>query len=380
MTSLRVAVPGKSIIVVALLLVGGAGFLVATTLFPRATIAVHPKINQQKITKDIILSSKITNPDYVRFTLPATIVEEELTITKQFENAGGKTSQDFSKGTITFTNTQDEEQRLLPKTQMRHVDSGVIFLTDIPVAIPAKGTLMVFVTAKEKGVIGDVSSGAFVVEKFSPLLQKVVPAKSETAFTGGETTDTEITEDAIASAQKTVLEQATQDARAKLTTKAGGAPIRPELITTEILSQKVSTSAGSKALKYNAQAHVKAKGFVVDTHNIVSLMTLALRANVGPDEEFISYDASSFSLAIAQTDWTAGQARVSASLLGTYAKKIGSNELITDNLSGLSEQEIIHSFSASPTIGSVEVSLSPFWVKSAPSDKKQIDVRVESAK
>lgn len=380
MTSVRVSVPGKSIVLVVLLLIGGAVFLAVTTLFPHATIIIHPKQETRKLSKDILLDSKATTPDYVRFTLPATVVEEEITVTKQFENASGTSVQDFSKGSITFSNSQDSEQRLLPKTQMRHVDSGIIFLTDTPVAIPANGTLTVSVTAKEKGPSGDVPPGKFVVEKFSKGLQEVVPAQSETAFSGGESTDTEITQEAIDSAQRTVLEQAKQDALAKLTAKAGGAPLRPDLINTEVLSQNISASVGSRALKYIAQANVKARGFVVDTHDIISLMTLALRASVQSDEEFISYDAPSFTLSIAQTDWATGQARVSASLMGTYAKKIGSNELNTDNLPGLSEKEIIDRFSASPAIGSVEVSLTPFWVKSAPSKKNQIDIKIEQAK
>ncbi|MEK7500313.1 MAG: hypothetical protein AAB649_06985 [Patescibacteria group bacterium] len=380
MTSVRLAVPGKSIFFVLVLLVGGAGFFIVTTLFPRASIVIHPKTSEQKLTKDIILSSTAKAPDYVRFTLPATILEEELEATASFENAEGTPTQDFSKGSITFTNTQDQEQRLLPKTQMRHVDSGVIFLTDTPVAIPANGTLTVSVTAKEKGPAGDVPPGKFVVEKFSKGLQEAVPAQSETAFSGGQSTDSEITQEAIDAAQKKVLEQAKADALTKLNEKAGGASIRPDLINMEILSQSVSAQKGSRALKYTAAAHVKARAFVVSTHDIISLMTLALRASTGLDEEFLSYDASSFTLAITQADWLAGNARVSASLAGTYVKKIGLAEIHTDNLAGLSENEIVERFAASPTVGSVEVHFSPFWVKSAPSNKSQIDVRIESAK
>lgn len=380
MTSVRINVPGKSIFLVLLLLVGGFAFFIVTTLFPRASIVVHPKTSERKLTKDIILALSVKTPDYVRFTLPATILEENLEVSAVFENAGGTPTQDFSHGSITFNNTQDQEQRLLPKTQMRHVGSGIIFLTDTPVAIPANGNLTVSVTAKEKGPAGDVPPGKFVIEKFSTGLQEAVPAQSETAFTGGESSDSEISQDAIDAAQKKVLEQAKSDALAKLTSKADGASIRPDLINMEILSQHVSASVGSRALKYTARANVKARAFVVSTHDIISLMTLALRANTALDEEFLSYNASSFTLEIAQADWLSGQARVSASLTGTYAKKISSGELTADNLSGLSEKEIIEHFAASPNIGSVDVALRPFWVKSAPSKKNQIDVRIEGGK
>ncbi len=376
MASVRVSIPRQSILLVFFLLIGGAILTAAVTLLPHASITVHPKTVTKQLTKDILLSSKDEAPDYVRFTLPAKIVEEEVRATKTFDNTGGAIAEDFSKGSITITNNQDQEQRLLPKTQMRHVDSGRIFLADGPIVIPPKGTLTFSVTAKEKGATGDVPPGKFVVEKLSTSMQAVLPAQSNAAFSGGQSTDTEITEQAISSAKQAVLEQAKQDALAKLTAKAGGASIRPDLLTVEVLSENVSATAGSRALRYSADATVKARGFIVDTHDLVSLMTLGLRATVGSDEEFISYDVASFTLTISKTDWVSGQARVSASLSGIYAKKIGSGELSTDNLAGLSEKEVIERFSALPNIGSVEVSLKPFWVKSVPSRKGQIDIRV----
>lgn len=380
MASVRISIPGRSIILLLVLLFGGAAAVAAITLFPHASITVHPKIETKQLKKEITLSSKNEAPDYVRFILPAKIVEEEVRSSKTFDNAGGAVTEDFSKGTITFTNTQDEEQRLLPKTQMRHVDSGRIFLLDTAVVVPPQGTLTVGVTAKEKGAGGDVPAGKFVVEKFSAPLQATLPTESTSAFSGGQSTDSTITAQAIETAKQSVLDQAKQDALAKLTAKAGGASIRPDLLSIEVTSQNVSASEGSHALHYAADATVKARGFVVDTHDLVSLMTLGLRAATGSDEEFVSYDVSSFSLAIARTDWATGEARVNASLTGTFAKKIGSGELATDNLAGLSKEEVAEHFASSPNIGTVDVSFRPFWVTSVPSRSSQIDIHIEEAK
>ena len=379
MPSVHLAIPARGLLLVVILLFAGAGLLAASTLLPRASITIHPKTAERQITKDILLIADSTAPDYVRFTLPAKIVEEELSATKTFENGGGAIAEDYAKGSITFTNTMDEEQRLLPKTHMRHVDSGVQFLTDNAVTIPPKETLTVSVTAKEKGALGDVPAGRFVIDKFSKVLQEAVYAQSAQGFSGGQSTSTEITEDAIAAAQQTVLDQAKQDAVAKLTAKAGGASIRPDLVNVEIISQNISATAGSRALRYSASANVRARGFVVDSHNLVSLMTLALRASVTSDEEFVSYNPDSFSITIAQTDWAKGQARISASLSGTYAKKIGPGELANTNLPGLSKEEVTARFLASANIGSVDVSFRPFWVTSVPSRTNQIDISVADA-
>ncbi len=373
------ALPARGILLIVILLFGGAAALTASTLLPRASITVHPKTETKQVTKDILLEKDLAAPDYVRFILPANVVEEEISVTKTFENTGGAIVEDYAKGVITFTNTLDEETRLLPHTHMRHGESGVQFLTDKQAVIPPHGTLEMPVTAKEKGPAGDVPPGRFVIDKFSQGMQEAVYAESTAPFSGGQSTNTEITEEAIAAARQAVLEQAKQDAASKLTAKAGGAPIRSDLVNVEVISQSVSAAPGSRSVRYSANATVHARGFVIDIHDLISLMTLALRASVAPDEEFVSYDPESFAVEIAQTDWTKGQARIAASLTGTYAKKIGAGELASENLSGLSKEEVIERFLASSTIGSVDVSFRPFWVASVPSRTDQIDISVADA-
>ncbi len=376
MAPVRIAFSGASLILAAILLIAGAGLLVAVTIFPHATITVHPKVITKQLSKDIVLSAKADSPDYIRFTLPSSIVEKEIQVEKIFKQESSDVVSDFATGTVTLTNNQEEEQRLLPKTHLKHETSGIFFLTNERVIIPPKSSMNVGVTAKEKGAAGDVPPGKFIVDKLPPNLQKLVFAESKNTFSGGQAVATELTQEAIDSAQKAVLEEAKQKAAGELTLVAKGKSIRPDLTTIEVISQEVSAQPGSRAVQFIAKASVKARGFVVETHDIVSLMTLALKASVESDEEFISYDAPSFELAITKTDWKTGNARLSAKLTGRYAKKIGQQDLSTTNLAGLSKQEVIDRFQSSPAIDRIEVSLSPFWVKSVPSKQNQIQIEI----
>jgi hypothetical protein len=373
---IRIAFSGGSIILVAIIVIGGAFALAAATLFPHATITVHPKMTSRTLTKEILLSSTIETPDYLRFQLPAKIVEKEMQVEKVIAQSDTNVSPGFSTGTVTLTNNQGEEQRLLPKTHLKYEPTGVFFLTDERVVIPPKGSVSVTVTAKEQGKAGDVAPGKFTVDKLPANLQKLVFATSEQPFSGGEVTQNAITQETIDTAQEEVLEQAKQQAVSELSILAKGSQIRPDLVTIEILSQNTSALPGSHAVSFTAEAKVKARAFVIETHDIMSLMTLALRASVESDEEFLSYDPASFTVTYERTDWKTGTARVSSKLTGTYSKKISPQELKTDNLSGLSKEEVLQKFSESPTIGSVDVSLSPFWVKDIPSRQNQIEVTV----
>ncbi|MEO6077410.1 MAG: baseplate J/gp47 family protein [Candidatus Andersenbacteria bacterium] len=367
--------PKKSItLIVVLLVIAGIGIVLGTSL-PHATITVHAKVSERKVTKDIVLSSKSTTPDYIHYSLPAHIITKEGHAQKTYTAGGGDISQGNSTGTVTFTNKQDTEQRLLPHTHLKYSD-GTMFTTDEPVIIPPNSTVEEKVTAEQQGKSGDVAPGHFVIDKFSTGLQKVVFADSTSPFSGGEVGAKAISQEDIDTAKKEVLDTATQQALDAITKEANGADVRKDLLTTTTENNDASVSAGSHAASYTASATVQAKEFIVDTHDIVSLMTLALRADVAPDEEFQSYNPESFILSISQTDWAAGQAKISATLTGTYTKKIGTSELATSNLAGLSKQELTNHFQAFPSIGDIDIKFWPFWVQSTPSKPNQINVEV----
>lgn len=374
--AIQVFLPKKSVFfIIVLCVIGGVGIVLSTTL-PHATIIVHPKVAQRNVSKDILLSSKSTTPDYIHYSLPAKIITQEATAQKTFTQSGDQISQGNSKGSVKFTNTQGTEQRLLPHTHLKYEPTGVMFLTDSPVIIPPKGTVDAPITAEGAGASGDVAPGKFLVDKFSPGLQKVVYADSTSQFSGGEVGAHSLSQQDIDAAKKQALDDATKQALDKIKQQAGGAEVRQDLLSVSTEHNDASAQAGSHAVSYTANAAVQAKEFIVDSHDIISLMTLALRADVAPDEEFISYDPASFSLTISQTDWNAGQAKISATLTGTYAKKIGTTELSENNLSGLSRQELSNHFTTFPSIGTVDIALWPFWVTSAPSNLNQINVEV----
>ena len=374
--AIQVFLPKKSVfLIITLCIIGGVAIVLATTL-PHATITVHPKVTQRNVSKDILLSSKSTTPDYIHYSLPTKIITQEATAQKTFTQSGDQVSQGNSKGSVKFTNAQDSEQRLLPHTHLKYEPTGVMFTTDGPVIIPPNGSVDATITAEGTGSSGDVAAGKFLVDKFSPGLQKVVYAESTSQFSGGEVGAQSISQQDIDTAKKQVLDDATKQALDKIKQQAGDAEVRQDLLSVSTEHNDASAQAGSHAVSYTASAAVQAKEFLVDSHDIISLMTLALRADVAPDEEFISYDPASFSLSISQTDWNEGQAKISATLTGIYAKKIGSTELSEDNLAGLSKQELNNHFTAFPSIGTVDIKLWPFWVTSAPSNVNQINVEV----
>lgn len=368
------------LLLVFLLLILAAGSLVAFVYLPKATIVIHPATVSRTKEQEIILAAAAKEPDFVRFILPGQAITKEIEVSKDVVRVGAAIHDDFAKGTVTMHNDQDESQSLLPKTNLRHEKSGVFFLTDSPLKIEPHSTVSVGVTAKEAGAAGNVPPGRFVVDKLLSALQKVVYGESSLPFGGGTVVETPLTQDEITTAQKSLESEAKTEAMAQLTAAAAGKPIRPDMLFTQIVSQESSEQPGSLASAFTVTVKFSASAFLVDDNDLLGLTLLALRSNLGPDEEFVEYDPRSFQASLLAIDAARGQARIKGKLTGTYAQKISPNAIQTTTLAGLKPAEVEEELKKFPGIGRVEVKLAPFWVKTVPARAGAVTTVVENKK
>lgn len=368
----------RSMTAVVVLLLLAVAAVLAFVYLPHAIITVSPAVTARAITREILLSQSAKEPDFTHFVLPAKVVQKEVTAQQLVEREGVEQHDDFAKGTVILHNEQAEEQSLLPKTHLRHEQSGVFFLTDGPVRIPVQGTTSVSVTAKEKGAAGNVPAGKFVVDKLPASVQRVVFGTSDLPFSGGTVVDTPLSQSEIDAAKQKVLEQAKQQALGELTSLAGGASIRLELLTVQTKQDDVSAPAGSLASSFTVKTIVEAVGFVVDDNDLLGLTLLALRNQPQGDEQFVSYDPKSFGVSIIAADFGRGEARVQGKLTGQFTQKIPPAVVDTKPLVGLSATEVQERLKQFPGIGDVEVAFSPFWVRTVPSRPSAIQVIVKS--
>lgn len=358
----------------------GSIFIIAVFSFlrlPAAKITVTPTLQEKKVDQVIVLSTAATAPDFQRFILPARAVqaEGEASMTKKRE--GGKARQAKATGRVRLTNNQDDEQPLLPQSHLRHEGTGVYFLTNSAVRLPPHGSLDVDVTAKEEGANGNVPAGKFIVDRLPAPLQAVVYGESTSGFSGGEIFDTPLTEGELTSAQEEMVAEALEKARGQLTAQAGGTVIRDDLITHSVDEKLTSVQAGSLATSYVASAKVTVRAFVVDDTDVLSLTLLKLQALAGGDEEFSSYKPDSFSMDFQRADFDRGEARIVGHLTGLFAKKTESTIFDTRALAGRTPAEVEEYFKQFPSVDSVKVDLSPFWVKSVPSREGAVEIVVQ---
>lgn len=376
--SVQLVLPPRTIALFAISVAAIGVISLGYLYLPKAKITIAPKINVRQVDQEIVLSSKAKEPDFVRFVLPARLVETTVETRKSYDRASSGTSEDFARGQVTLHNQQDEQQELLPKSHLRHEASGKFFLTDKAVSIPAHGEIAVSVTAKEKGESGNVKPGKFIVDKLPASLQSEVYAESKQVFTGGVATSSALSADEIEKNKQELLVESKQQALGQLTAQAGGASISPDLTTVEVASENISAAAGSRAAQYEIALNVKAKGVVIDSNDLLSLTLLALRAQETADEEFLAYNPDSFRYSINRADFSSGEILVKGQLSGRFSAKIGSGTLNSSNVAGLTTQETKEHFEQLPNVESAEVVFSPFWVRSAPSRPEAIEIIIKS--
>lgn len=373
----HLVIPRRALLSCALVaVVIGAG-IAANIYLPRATITITPTTFAREVTQDITLSKQATEPDFVRFTLPTKTIEKTVTEEQTIRREGGTARPEFARGTVTLINEQRDEQPLLPKTHLKHETTGVFFLTDTAIRIPPEGRLDVTVTAKEQGASGNVPAGIFRIDKLPTSLQTVIFAESKTAFTGGEVVDTPLTEAELTAAKEQVRERSQARARGELTAAAGGAVLRDGLVTLQEEELLASVEPGSHATSFVVKVQTKARAFIVEDNDLVSLTLLALRQANKDNEEFVTYDPRSFRAEFLRADFNRGEARVRTTLTGNFAHKTPTTVFTANNLAGRTAPEVQEHFKQFNSVGDVQVTFSPFWVRSVPSRPEATNIVIK---
>ena len=373
---MQLVIPRGALIILTLIIASAAAGILAFIYLPSARVNVHPARHEREVSQDILLLSEATEPDFIKFVLPARQVEHSATAAGTFQRDAGVTSEGFAQGELTLVNNRDEEQQLLPKTHLRHDATGVFFLTDYPVAIPANESVAMRVTAKEQGAAGNVEAGRFTIDKLPESLQSDIFAESQQGFTGGVVVEQPVSEEEIETAVAEVQREAEEAARGGLTAAAGGAAAQDSLLTLEKTEEFISAEAGSKAQEFEVKITVTARALAADENDLLSLTLLALKGGTGDAEEFVAYRPETFSAEIQQADFQRGEARVTGRLTGTYASKIGGQALKAERIAGLTPEEVREFLTNDQAIGEVEVKLSPFWVRTVPSRRGAVEITV----
>lgn len=369
--------PHPAVVLLLVIVIGGMVSGLVYLYLPHAVVTITPATVNKNVNQQILISATVTDPDFVHYKLPAKTLEKEVTEKKVIVRSGDVTFDDFARGKVTLYNDQDEEQQLLPKTHLRHKESGAYFLTDTGVAIPPRGEVGITVTAKDKGAAGNVKPGRFVVDKLPISLQDAVYGESSQALSGGVAVDKPLTGEEIDREKEKLRGILEERVRGMLTSAAGGAALHDDLIgyKTEI---ETTVPVGSSASEFEVSGKVVGQAFLLDENDVLGLTLLKLRSTAEAQQEFIEYEPQSFKVVMLRSDWERGEAVVEGSLTGLFSAKLGATIFKADNLAGLTQEEVQEKLKQLPGVGEVTVELTPFWATVMPVRNGAVEIVVKN--
>ena len=363
-----------------------AGVVINYTL-ARTTIIIHPKIESKSTEVNLTVDAKALKPNLENLVLTGRIVESLGEITKDVNTVTTRKVEDFGKGAVKIKNIWRKDFFLQAGAQLIQGDSPEtvgtgpknIFLLDHEVSVPANGEVEASVTAKNKGLVGNIPPGKFYFLRMSKWNRDRIWAENENEFTGGEIETDVATQDDINRA----VEQTAEDLGKQELEKIRG-QLAPEekvsegLTRVEILESHASVAPEAVADNFQVFVRGKVASIVYNEKDLKEMAIERFKAQVGASQEIASIDENLIKYELSDISNTDGKAEVKITVPAILMSKLPSKILDKKSIIGYNTSALRERYAKFPEIDSIDVKFFPFWVKSVPSFEGQIGFDIKT--
>ncbi|TSA44452.1 hypothetical protein D4R51_03805 [bacterium] len=363
-----------------------AGVVINYTL-ARTTIIIHPKIENKSTEVDLTVDAKALKPDLANLVLPGRIVESLGEITKDVNIVTARKVEDFGKGTIKIKNIWKKDFFLQAGAQLIQGDSPEtvgtgpknIFLLDHEVNVPANGEIEAPVTAKNKGLVGNIPPGKFYFLRMSQWNRDRIWAENESEFSGGEIETNVATQDNIDQAIRQTAEDLGKQELEKIKGQlAVEEKVSAGLTRVEILDSHASVAPETVADSFQVFVYGKVASIVYSEKDLREMAVERFKSQVGASQEIASIDENSIKYELSDISNTDGKAEVKITVPAVLMSKLPSKILDKKGIIGYNESALRERYAKFPEVDSIEVKFFPFWIKSVPSFESQVSFDVKA--
>jgi hypothetical protein len=364
-----------TIIFIATILVLCVGAFLLTYVFNKATITITPKYSDINDFRKSIYFTKVGNDSSgVPYTIESTSVKKSRTLTlSETRKVEAKAS-----GKITIYNNSDADPQKLIKNTRFESAAGKIYRINQSVTVPGKtesgpGTLDVTVYADSYGADYNINTSDFVVVGFKGTpREKSFYAKSKGPITGGSSGNVSLASlsDVNAAKDELALELA-QDVKAELM------KIKKEgYIGLYGAAEITYTDNEDDVLRGQTSVYeVTATGYVMfaDAKSLASSIAHSVRDYANEDVRLGYNETLSFTRKT--TDKIASSTSITLLVEGK-PRIIWQNDKdkLQEMFLGKDRDEFKPIMKNISSVESAEISFSPMWLSSFPSDKKKIAI------
>lgn len=356
-------------------------FIVFTSL-SQATIKIIPRKSDFSINVPVTLSDKITQTDAVYGVIPGKLIEFEKVVSRLFPSTGEKEVFQKANGRITIYNNFSTSPQTLVATTRFQTPEGLIFRIPEAVTVPGAaktgdelkpGEIEVQVVADRAGQEYNIEPAEFKIPGFlgSPKYQGFY-AKSFKKFSGGFIGPaTFVTKEDLAKAEESVRQEILESIRAEIAL-LNNFKVLDE--ATDIKIERLGDSDNVGAVIEEFKITLKGK---VETIAFKESDIFVFISQYVKNSQDLVVLNKGLIVDYAEPEFDKEKNELSLKLVssGQTVKNINKEKIIS-SVSGRKSSEIKNYFNGLIEIESAQISLSPFWIRSAPKDKNKIKIDI----
>lgn len=354
----------------------------------RAIIVIHPKIEKKESTVSLTLDTKALKPDFALGILQGRILESQGEITKNISEISLRKTEDFAKGTVKIKNIWKKDFFLQKGTQLvqdespetAETDLKNIFLLDNDIVVPAESEVMTEVTAKNKGLVGNIPPGKFYFLRMSRWNRERIWAENEESFSGGEIETKVVSDEDISRAiQATAEELGKQEIQKMSNQISGDFKLSPAFTRVEIIESRANVGPETKIDSFEMFVRGKISSIVFNEKDLKDTAIEKFKSQVSAHQEISEIDENNIKYELSDIDGADGKAEVKIFVTAILIPKLSSKILDKKAIVGYNSAALKERYAKFSEIDSIEVKFFPFWIKSVPSFEGQVsfDIKTE---
>lgn len=367
-------------------IIGGAavlliGFLVwAFAIAPHATITINAKTTSVSVDQTLSIDPTLAQSSVDDLKFKGNQQQMKKSASADFTATGTKDTGTKATGTVTLTNGNDSNTKSVPAGTVMTASSGQRFVSTSGATVPGAsvsggsivpGKAQVSVEASDIGTEYNVPAQGYTASGYESLSASGSDMKG-----GDKKTITVVSQEDVDKAKAGLAQQDSNAVKTDLKKQFS----KDYLIIDESFSSSQANPSVSPAVGQEAS---KAKVTVDTTYTLVGLarndvdklLNSALKSalDAKTDQSIYSNGSDKISFANFQK-FDTGTYATRLSTTGYIGAKIDTVNL-AKQLAGKRQGEIQATVDEIPNVGNVDIKFSPFWVNSAPSDPKKIEIK-----
>jgi len=319
--------------------------------------------------------------------LPGKIVESQGEFTKKTDSVSERKTEDFAKGTVKIKNIWKKDFFLQAGAQMVQGESPEavaaapknIFLLDHEVNVPANGEIEATVTAKSKGLVGNIPPGKFYFLRMSQWNRERIWAENADPFSGGEKTSKIATQEDINHAFQAAAEELGKKEIEKMTSQLeADEKVSPGFTRVEILESRSSVQPETETENFEATVKGKVSTIVYNEKDLREMAIERFKGQIASSQEIESIDENAIKYELTDLSGSDGKAEVKIIIPAVLMAKLPSKILDKKSIVGYNKAALEERYAKFPEVDSIQVKFFPFWIKSVPNFESQIGFEVKA--